>query len=361
MGRWLDEKISQLNRLSGYSFSPNSNAGNLRAKLDANENWHIPADQMRRIVRDALAKVDVRGYPLSVVQELAAAAAQYLRLPTESIIPTEGADQGIGLLCQTFLREGDKAVIVGPTYSFYRLRSALAGAQCVEVSLNEDFSLPGERILKEAGQNCAIFICSPNNPTGNQVPIDDILRLCDEFTGLIVLDEAYVDFATYSVVEEITRRRNLVIIRTFSKAFGLADLRLGLIISNPSWAPTFLDRVQYPYPISGLAATIALSLLRENRIVKDGIESLKRERAWLIQQLGQVDGVQAFPSQTNFVLVTLPMDYANAHEGLLGRGIATKKIGRILNLTNCIRVTVGTREMNRVFLDALVEVLSYGR
>jgi histidinol-phosphate aminotransferase len=308
-------------------------------------------------VRHACDKIDVREYPLGALRELSAAASQYLRLPTESIIPTEGADQGIDLICQAFLREGDKAVIVGPTYSFYRLRSSLARARCVEISLNENFSLPIERILSEADTGAAIFLCSPNNPTGNQFPVDQILHLCDNFPGLVVLDEAYVDFATDSVAKEIMRRQNLVILRTFSKAFGLADLRLGLVIANPSWSPIFLDRVQYPYPISGVTAAIAICLMKENGIVKNGVESLKRERSWLLQQLGELEGVQAFPSQANFVLANLPMDYAGAHQGLLERGIATKRIGRILNLPNCIRVTVGTREMNRAFLEALTEVL----
>lgn len=358
MGQWLDERISRLSRFDAYSFSLESDLPNLRAKLDANENWHIPAEEMQRIVYDALAKIDIREYPLGAVQELSAVAAHYLGLPTGSIVSTAGADQGIDLICQAFLRGGDKAVIVGPTYSFYRLRSSLAGARCVEVSLNPDFSLPVERILNKAGKSGVIFVCSPNNPTGNQFPTNDLLRLCDGFPGLIVLDEAYVDFATKSVARETTHRRNLVILRTFSKAFGLADLRLGLVIANSSWAPTFLDRVQYPYPVSGLAAIIALSLLREIRIVNDGIESLKRERAWLLQQLGQINGVQALPSQTNFVLVNLPTSYETAHVELCKRGIATKKIGRVLSLSNCIRVTVGTSDMNRAFCDALVEVLS---
>ncbi len=357
MGRWFEERISVLNQLDAYQFTHEMKAANVSAKLDANENWHIPSERLRPIVLEAAAEVDVRKYPLGIVQELRGAVAKRLGVPEESIIPTEGADQGIDLLCESFLREADRAVIVGPTYSFYKLRSALAGARCTDVSMNKDFSLPVERILEVAGDGGVVFICSPNNPTGNQFRADDLRRLCDGFSGLVVVDEAYVDFAPESVVEEITRRRNLIVLRTFSKAFGLANLRLGFVICNQEWAPTFLDRVQYPYPISGLGANIALRLLKEYDLVKDGIESLKRERSWLSQELARLQRVKMLPSSTNFLLLTLPTDYVRAHEELLRRGIATKMVGRVLGLENCIRVTVGTREMNKFFLRTLGEAL----
>ena len=346
-----------LNQLDAYQFTNDLSAANLSAKLDANENWHIPTERLRPIVAEAVSTVDVRKYPMGIIQELRETVAKRLGVREESIVPTVGADQGIDLLCQGFLREADSVVIVGPTYSFYKLRASLAGARCIEVNLNKDFSLPVERILEVAGDRGVVFLCSPNNPTGNQFRAEDIRRLCDDFSGLIVVDEAYVDFAPESIVEEVTSRRNLLVLRTFSKAFGLADLRLGLVIGNPGWAPTFLNRVQYPYPISGLVANIALRLLKEYDLVNDGIESLKRERLSISQELTELQGVKVLPSATNFLLLSLATDYVKAHEELLKRGIATKRIGRVLDLENCIRVTIGTQEMNRSFLRALREVL----
>lgn len=358
MGRWLDDRLSILKAREAYEFGLNVTADSVRAKLDANENWHIPAEELRRLVREAVAQLDVRKYPVGMVDEVRVAIAKHLNLPEEMIIPTEGADQGIDLLCQAFLREGDRALIVSPTYSFYGLRAALAGAKCTEISLNDDFSLPVDRILRGAKDGGMIFICSPNNPTGNQFSTDDLLRISESFPGLIVIDEAYVDFAPDSLVNEVLTRRNLAVLRTFSKAFGLADLRLGFIVTHPDWAPLFKERVQYPYPLSSMAIAIALRLLQEFQLVKKGIESLKQERAWLFQELTQITGVEPLSSQANFILLNLPIDASRVHMGLLERGIATKKIGRILNLPNCIRVTVGTREMNSDFLWALKAVLS---
>ena len=344
--------------MEGYSFAFQSNPDSVRVKLDANENWHISADELHALIREAVAEVDVRAYPLGKMQDLCVALAKHLSLPKEAIIPTQGADQGIDLLCQAFLKQQDGVIIVGPTYSFYRLRAALAGARCTEVALNEDLSLPVDEILRVGTDEGMIFLCSPNNPTGNQFQTKDVLRLVDASHGLVVVDEAYVDFAPHSLVDEVMNRRNLVVLRTFSKAFGLADLRLGFVIANPDWAPFFLDHVQYPYPLSGVTIAVALRLLQEFHLIKEGVESLKRERAWLRERLMKMPGVEASSSEANFILANLSMDASKAHAALLERGIATKMVGRVLCMPNCIRVTVGTREMNSVFLEALIGAFS---
>ncbi len=349
-----------LKALEGYSFSFDPKAVSVRVKLDANENWHIPAHELQRLVREAVEELDVRKYPLGIAEELCSALGKHLSVPVEAIIPTQGADQGIDLLCQAFLRQADKAIIVGPTYSFYKLRAAVTGAQCIGITLNKDLSLPVDSILNAAKEGGIVFLCSPNNPTGNQFSLDQVLQLLEATPTLVVVDEAYVDFAPQTLVREVMKHRNLVVLRTFSKAFGLAGLRLGLIIAHPDWAAAFFDHVQYPYPVSGLPAAVALRLLQEFQIVKRGIESLKRERTSLRDRLAKDLGVEAPSSDANFILANLPIDASKAHRALLERGIATKKIGPVLNLANCIRITVGTQEMNSAFLEALGEILSDG-
>lgn len=357
MGQWFEDRLASLNQLHAYQFTYDLTSANVRVKLDANENWHIPTQRLQPIVANALQKADVRKYPLGDIQKLRTAIAKRLQVPEESIIPTAGGDQGIDLVCQGFLREGDRAVIVGPTYSFYKLRSTLAGARCVDVSMNEDFTLPIERILEAAGKGGIVFICSPNNPTGSQFRAEDLQKLCERFRGFVVIDEAYVHFAPETILEQVTHYRNLVVLRTFSKAFALADLRLGLIIGNPEWGQRFLDRVQYPYPVSGLSVNIVLSLLDDYGLVEEGIASLKHERDWLYQELAKFEEVKASPSAANFLLLSLPTDYERVHGELLKKGVATKPVGRVLGLGNCIRVTIGTREMNETLLGALGEVL----
>jgi histidinol-phosphate aminotransferase len=357
MGDWFEERISALNRLDAYRLTYDLNDARVKVKLDANENWHIPTERLRRIVTEAVEEVDVRKYALGDLQELSRAVGNRLGIPEESVIPTAGGDQGIDLICQAFIGEDDRAVIVHPTYSFYKLRATLAGAHCTEISMNDNFSLPVERILEVGGDGGMVFVCSPNNPTGNQFLVKELKQLCDDFRGFIIVDEAYVHFAPETIISEVMRRRNLIVLRTFSKAFALANLRLGLIIGNPAWAPNFLHRVQYPYPISGVAANIALRLLDEYDLIEKGVESLKREKSWMSQELARFEGVRVVPSVTNFLLLSLTTDYERIHIELLRRGVATKRVGRVLGLSNCIRVTVGTREMNEVFLTVLGEVL----
>lgn len=318
----------------------------------------MPETTLRVLMSEVVAKVDARMYPLGIVEELRAALAKHLRIPAESIIPTQGADQAIDMICQVFLRQDDRALIIGPTYSFYELRAMIAEAQCVKVNMNKDLSLPVESILSQGKDAAVVFVCSPNNPTGNQFSVGDIMRVCDGVSGLVVVDEAYVDFAQESLVHEVMRHRNLAVLRTFSKAFGLANLRLGFTVTNPEWAPLFLDRVQYPYPVSSVVAAIAIQLLQEFQIVENGVESLRNERTWLLERLRKIKGVEALDSQANFILANLPIEAGRAHKQLLKRGIATKEIGQVLDLPNCIRVTVGTREMDANFLESLNEVLN---
>jgi histidinol-phosphate aminotransferase len=354
----FDSSLNRLKALSEYRSDSVSRIGPIRAKLDANENWHIQRNALRDLMRKAIAQIDARGYPVGIVEQLQVALAKHIGIPAESVILTQGADQGIDLLCQAFLQRYDRALVIAPTYSFYKLRVGIAEAQCVEVSVNKDLSLPVNNMLSQADDAAVIFVCSPNNPTGNQFSADDIRRICLGFSGLVVLDEAYVDFAERNLAQEVGSHRNLVVLRTFSKAFGLANLRLGLIIANPEWAPIFLHRVQYPYPISSVVAAVAIQLLREFHLVRSSVESLRNERKWLLEQLRKITDVKPLESQANFILVNLPIEAKKAHKQLLERGVATKEIGRVLDLPNCIRVTVGTREMNLVFLQTLNEVLN---
>jgi len=319
----------------------------------------MPEETLRDLMNKAISQVDTREYPLGIIDKLREALATHLHVPPESIIPTQGADQGIDLLCQMFLRQNDTALIVEPTFSFYKLRTALTQAKYVKVNINNDLTLPVEKILTQGKDATILFVCSPNNPTGNQFTARDVMRVCKSFPGLIILDEAYVEFAQETLVREVTRHRNIAVVRTFSKAFGLANLRLGFIIANPEWAPLFLDRIQYPYPINSIAANIAIQLLQNIKLVENCIESVKKERTWLLQQLRKINGVEAIDSQANFILTQLPTDVEKVHKQLLDRGIATKKIGHVLNLSNCIRVTVGTRKMNKLLLESLREVLSH--
>jgi histidinol-phosphate aminotransferase len=211
-----------------------------------------------------------------------------------------------------------------------------------------------KRVWDEGG---LLFVCSPNNPTGTQFEKGEVLEAVASFKGLVVLDEAYVEFARYSLSKRITEFRNLAVLRTFSKAYGMAGLRLAYILANDSWAPEFLGRVQYPYPINSVAAATAVALMRRYSSVNRWTESVKKERSWLSGQLRELPGVRVAPSEANFLLVSVPVDSARVHSALLRRGVATREVGAVPGMSNCLRITVGTRAMNSRLLKTMREVV----
>lgn len=357
MGDWFDDRLALLARWQGYRYSVENKKRRMRADLDANENWNVPESEVRGAVKRALARTDPRSYPKGSVEELQKGISRAVGVSPGSVIPCSGADQAIDLLCQGFLGPRDQVTIISPTFSMYRLRATIAGATCVEIPVGEGFSLPLEGIKRVGGAGGLLFICSPNNPTGTQFAEPDVTEAISSFKGLTILDEAYVEFADYSLSRRVKEFRNLAVLRTFSKAYGMAGLRLGYVLANDSWAPDFLSRVQYPYPISSTAAATALELMARPSHVRKWVATVKKEREWLSKELRALGGVGVAESQANFILISVPIDSAKAHSELERRGIATRDVGNVPGMQNTLRVTVGTRRMNELLLTALKRVL----
>jgi histidinol-phosphate aminotransferase len=242
-------------------------------------------------------------------------------------------------------------------YTFF---AQLYGGSAVPVLLRPDFSLDVDAVLNKADKDTRLlFVCSPNNPTGNQFREADIKRLLQEFKGVVVVDEAYVDFAQGSVINWVREFDNLVVLRSFSKAFGLAGLRLGYLVSNKSIVE-YVQRVVGPFNVNSVTQqTIALALEKWSYF-KQQINSVVNEREWLMKQLKQIDGVNPYPSEANFILFKVTKDSltsATVVERMENRNVLVKDRGHLPLLENCIRVTVGTRNMNEAFLSALKESL----
>jgi histidinol-phosphate aminotransferase len=201
-----------------------------------------------------------------------------------------------------------------------------------------------------------LFLCSPNNPTANQFGTNEIQLLVKEFPGVVIVDEAYAEFAEYSLVPLQDKFDNLIILRTFSKAFGLAGFRLGYCVANADLATILSKKLQLPYPVSSVTLRMGLKLLENADVVEKVVTRLKVERKKLIRRLNQVNGVRAFDSQTNFVLFQTDEQSDVVYQGLLSRGILVRNLGKILHLNNCFRATVGTPRMNAKLVDGLKEI-----
>lgn len=354
----LEKILARLQASEGYAMvrSGVESDGSLMG-LDSNENYFVSEEFIQRIAEEA-ARCDLRTYPREELAELREMLGAWLRVEPECVVLANGGDQAIDLAA-TILQKDGSAVAAWPTYSFYGLRVELAGGKLIRIPLQRDFSLDVPRLLSAADESGAsiMFLCSPNNPTGNQFSESDIVELLTGFPGLMFLDEAYAEFTERSLVPLIRVHPNLVVMRTFSKAFGIAGARLGYMVANPRVSETFGEKVQFPYPVSRFSARLGIECLRNLDAMQDGVSKMKLERSWLIDHLRRVEGLTVFDSRTNFVLVCTNRDSSVLSVKLRSLGVSVKDVGDVLDFRGCLRVTVGTRPMNEKFLAGLEEVM----
>jgi histidinol-phosphate aminotransferase len=328
-------------------------------KLNSNENFFVPLDFLRGILKEVAEEIDPRIYPRDEIRELKEAFGGYVDVDPSQVVIGTGSDQLIDILCRMTLRRGDVALALSPTFSIYRRCTEIQGAIYRPVSLRGDFSLDVEAMLDAATRRTRLmFLCSPNNPTANQFSRGDIERLAEGFEGVVAVDEAYVDFSDGSVVDLTADYENLVVFRTFSKVFGLAGLRIGFAVANPRFARVMDEKFQMPYSVSLLAVKAALKILGRLEVILEAIRRVKVERERLIRELNSISGVEAFPSETNFVLFQVDRSSRIIYERLLEKGVIIRNIGRVVNRENCLRVTVAPSPMMERFLESLREVMT---
>jgi len=317
-------------------------------RLDANENPFWRKDGLNR-------------YPSPQPALLRQRLATLYGVKASQLLLTRGSDEGIDLLTRVFCEANKDAILITPpTYGMYEVAANIQGARIISVLLEKDWALNKEEILKQGNSTLKlIFLCSPNNPTGNILNTEDVTAFCKAFQNqaLIVLDEAYIEFSTTSSLARlVSDYPNLVILRTLSKAFGLAGARLGSLIANPEIIE-LLQKVIAPYPIPILVAKAAMKALSaENQArVKSQIQSLQKERDQLQEFLKSLSSVErVYPSQANFLLVKVKdvstwMETCKAHQIIIRSRVHLPK------LENCVRITIGTEKENK----RLKEVLAY--
>ncbi len=362
---WLDGRLAALMAsepyVGGESVESIAERYNLDLgkclKLNANENLVIPREDIEDLSREASQEVDQRVYPQQETESLRIGLGGYLGIPPTKIVLGSGADQLIDHLVKAFSDQESGVLTTTPSYSFYKVRAELYGTRFVEVPLQADFGLDVDSILSSS-KNCRVcFICSPNNPTGNQFTAASIIKIVNEFPGVVVVDEAYAEFGTYNLVKEASERENLVVLRTFSKAFGLAGLRIGYMIGSENLSRTFNDRVQYPFCIPNFSAVLCEKMLGKIEMVTDAVSVVKKERKRVYDILSKVDGLTVFPSDANFILFNTDMAMNLVFEALLAKGLLVRRIGKIQNLRNCMRVTIGTPAVNERIITALTQIV----
>ena len=328
-------------RLKPYSSARDEyNGAAASVFLDANENpYNLPhnryPDPMRRDLKKALSKIK--------------------KVNPENIFLGNGSDEAIDLVFRAFCEPRvDNVVAIDPTYGMYQGCAEINDVEYRKVLLDENFQFSADRLLEAAdGHTKLIFICSPNNPTGNDLLRGEIEKLVRGFDGLVILDEAYNDFSEApSFLEELGRYPNLIVLQTFSKAWGCAAIRLGMAFASAEIIG-ILSKIKYPYNVNELTQKQALEMLHRYYEIERWIKTLKEAREELEAEFMQLPCcVRIFPSDANFFLARVT-DAVAIYNFLVGKGIIVRNRNSVSLCGNCLRVTVGTRVENEKLIEAL--------
>ena len=329
--------------LTPYSTARDECSGDASIFLDANEN-PFPTT--------------VNRYPDPHQHALKARIQELKGVAVERIFLGNGSDEAIDLLVRVIDCQRVGITITSPTYGMYKVAAANNGVSIVDAPLRDDFSVDLEALAKASAQGSRLlFLCSPNNPTGRQYELAEIERVLGAFEGIVVVDEAYIDFAEVpSALNLLERYDRLVVLQTFSKAWGMAGIRLGMAFAA-SELISAMNKLKLPYNVSELTQRYALERLREPERMEREVQSLRSEREHLVRDLQSLSGVERiFPSGGNFVLVKMS-DPRSVFERLQSKGIIVRDRSKERGCEGCLRITVGTSEENAALCNALREVL----
>lgn len=340
--------LKDLVRRNVWNMKPYSSArdefqGNASVFLDANENpYNGPYNR----------------YPDPMQWELKEKIAALKGVKRESIFLGNGSDEAIDLVIRAFCEPGaDNIVSIDPSYGMYEVAASVNNVAFRKVRLDDRFDLDTDRLLEAADDDTkVIFLCSPNNPTGNNLSRDRLYQVLDAFQGIVVIDEAYVDFSTEpSFLGELENFPNLMVLQTMSKAWGAAGIRLGMAFASPEII-TVLNKIKYPYNVNLLTQEYALSRLNETQNKEMQVETIIHERERLQEELPKINCVRKiYPTDANFLLVEVTD--ANAIYGkLVQRGIIVRNRTNVTLCNGCLRITVGKPDENEELIMALKEL-----
>jgi histidinol-phosphate aminotransferase len=338
--------------LKAYAVAPSGGM----VKLDAMENPYPLPEDLRRELANVLARVDVNRYPPPSPQKLREMLARKMGVPKGmQLLLGNGSDELIQIVTLALARPGAAMMFPSPTFVMYSMSATFTGMKAVPVPLREDFSFDARAFIArmKAENPALVFLAYPNNPTGALYPEEDMVETIKACKGLVVIDEAYHVFAGKTFMDRLGEFANLVVLRTVSK-LGLAGLRLGYLAGRPEWIEQF-DKVRPPYNVGVLTQAAALFLLERLDVLEAQAARIRADRETLGKSLAALKGVTVFPSQANFFLLRVP-DAERTYQELVRQSVLVRNLNSP-SLKNCLRVTVGTPDENRILLTALREAL----
>ncbi|WP_294634102.1 histidinol-phosphate transaminase [uncultured Bacteroides sp.] len=328
-------------RLKPYSSARDEYKGlSASVFLDANENpYNLPHNR----------------YPDPMQWELKAELSKIKKVAPENIFLGNGSDEAIDLVFRAFCEPGrDNVVAIDPTYGMYQVCADVNDVEYRKVLLDEHFQFSADKLLAAADERTKlIFLCSPNNPTGNDLLRGEIEKVLNAFAGLVILDEAYNDFSDApSFLQQLEQYPNLIVLQTFSKAWGCAAIRLGMAFASTDII-SILSKIKYPYNVNQLTQKQAMEMLHKYYEIERWVKNLKEERDELVGRFSELPlTIKVFPSDANFFLARVT-DAVRIYNYLVGEGIIVRNRHTVSLCGNCLRVTVGTRVENDKLMEAL--------
>ncbi|WP_185878054.1 histidinol-phosphate transaminase [Blattabacterium cuenoti] len=329
-----------------YEFSEINN--NKYIYLDANENsFGAPL----------CFKNSYNRYPDPLQEKLKQKISKIKKIPVRNIFLGNGSDEIIDLLYRIFSRpEIDNSIIFPPTYGMYEIIGNIHGINVIKIPLiKENYQLNLIKLKSVINKySKIIFICTPNNPTGNDIKKEYIEEILNTFHGIVVLDEAYIDFSSEeSFSKKISKYPNLIILQTLSKSWGLAGIRIGIGIASKEIIK-LMNKIKYPYNISMLSQKIAIESLENKNIFLNHLKSIIKERTNIIKSLKKISFIKkVYPSSTNFILVKINHSSKNLYRYLINNNIIVRDRSKIILCNNCIRITIGTHEENKYLINKI--------
>ena len=337
----LDKLVRpNINKLTPYSSARNEFTGSASIFLDANENpYNEPFNR----------------YPDPLQREVKKRLAAIKGVKPENIFLGVGSDEGIDLAYRIFCRPGiDNVVAIAPSYGMYEVCADINDIEYRRVSLDDNFNFDPDTLLAATDENTKLlWICSPNNPTGNAYPIEMILKTAQAFNGIVMVDEAYIDFSSKgSMIAYLDQCPNVIVLQTFSKAWGRAGLRLGVAYASPEIID-YYNKVKYPYNINAITQEKALEALENVAEEKAWVDELLDNRSLLAEALEKMSCVKhIYPSDANFLLIRVD-DPDCLYNFLCNQGIIVRNRNRVEKCAGCLRITIGTKDENAQLINAI--------
>ncbi|EAX49008.1 histidinol-phosphate aminotransferase [Thermosinus carboxydivorans Nor1] len=345
-----------LERLPSYTIDD----GEWVIKLDANERpTPLPAP-VQAAIMERLAGLSFNRYPDMAMRSLRQKIAAESGLTAENVLIGNGSSELLAALCYTFGGAGRGIVYPWPSFSMYGIYAKLADSVAVPVALGEDFGVDAAAVLAAAERDCTglIILCNPNNPTGTVIPPAVIEKVVAAAPCPVVVDEAYYEFYGQSALPLLKQYANLIVVRTFSKAYGLAAARVGYLLASGE-ITSLVGRVLLPYHVNALSLAAAEAAYDLRQEFAPGIRQIIAERQRLADELSRLPGITVYPSATNFLLVKA-VDAKRISAGLAACGIGIRDFSAAPGLAGCLRITVGTPEENDAVIEALAAITQGG-